>query len=610
MTLATARDPAGRGLVVPDRSRWVLPELLRDRARELGDRPFLSFAAGEASLSYAEADERSDRLAAGLARRGVSRGDRVLVMTGNRLEFVLTWFALNKLGAFHAPLNVDYRGEFLEHLANVTEARLMVVEDRFVEVVLASAQRLPFLKELVVIGGQALPRLPPGLAARPFAEVPVPASPPAVALTPADVYAVLFTSGTTGRSKGALMPYAHGHLLNERNAELLGLDRDSVYLSELPLFHINAHMTVYGCMIVGARARLEERFSASRWLARVRASGATHTSMLGVMVDFVLRQPSTDVDRNHRLGGVWMVPCIPELSARFRERFGVRRIVTSYGTTETGMVARRLVDDSPDTSAGEIGHEFYELRIVDDREEELAAGEVGEIVVRNRLPWTLARGYLGAPEQMADATRNLWFHTGDAGCVDEAGRLHFVDRMQDRIRRRGENVASADVEHVLAAHELVAEAAVVAVGADEEGGEDEIKACLVLRPGVGFDPETFWAWCDERLPYFAVPRYLELFDAAAPHPDREGDQDRAAPVAAASHRRRPRAERTLVARAERSSAEQAGSGDRPSADPAHRDRAQHGLDQLCIGATDPAGPSRVDGDEVAAQIGRVDRAHD
>ncbi len=500
--------------VVPDRSRWVLPELLRERARELGDRPFLSFAAREAAVTYAEADEQSERLAAGLADLGVARGDRVLVMSGNRLEFVLAWFALNKLGAYHAPLNTDYRGEWLEHLANLTSARVMVVEDRHVETVLASAERLAHLEQLIVIGEGELPAMPRGLRARRFAEVPARKPAPRVALSPADVYAVLFTSGTTGRSKGAMVPYAHGHLLNERNAELLAMQSDSVYLTELPLFHINAHMTVYGTLIVGGRARIEERFSASRWRGRIAAAGATHTSMLGVMVEFVLGQPEDDLDAELPLRSVWIVPGVPELAARLARRFALDRVVTSYGTTETGMIARRVLDGSPDTSAGVVGEEFYEVAIVDEQDEELAAGAVGEIVVRNRLPWTLARGYLNAdPQAAADATRNLWFHTGDAGRFDEAGRLHFVDRLADRIRRRGENVASADVEHVLAAHPAVLEAAVVAVAADEQSGEDEIKACLVLDGGVEWTPETFWRWCEERLPAFAVPRYLEVLPA-------------------------------------------------------------------------------------------------
>jgi crotonobetaine/carnitine-CoA ligase len=499
-------------LVVEDRDRWVLPELLRERARELGDKPFLSFAIDDAAVTYAEADELTDRLAAGLAALGVQRGDRVAVMLGNRLEFVLTWFALNKLGAFHAPINTDYRGDFLEHLINTAEARVMVLERHLLDAVLACQDNMPRLEELIVVGGDP-PAHSGRLITHAFASVSRDEEPPAVTITPADTYAVLFTSGTTGRSKGALMPYAHGHLLNERNLDLLDLTPESTYISELPLFHINAHMTVYGCLIVGAQARLEERFSASRWLDRLRASDATHSSMLGVMVDFVLRQPPTEHDRDHSLRSVWMVPCIPELTRRFRERFGVERIVTSYGTTEIGMVARRVVDDSDDVSSGEIGTEFYDVQIVDETDAPVPEGEVGEIVVRTKLPWIVTHGYFGVPERTVEAFRNLWLHTGDAGRVDAAGRLCFVDRLADRLRRRGENVASADVEHVLGTHAIVAEAAVVAVSADEKGGEDEIKACLVLTPGSELDIDAFWAWCDERLPYFAVPRYVEIYAA-------------------------------------------------------------------------------------------------
>lgn len=176
-------------LVVEDRTRWVLPELLRERAQELGDAPFLSFAVDDAAASYAEADERSDRLAAGLARLGVGAGDRVLMMMGNRLEFVLTWFALNKLGAFHAPINTDYRGEFLEHVANTAKARLMVLEAHHVDTVLASRERLPFLEELIVVG--ETPAVPGGLTARPLASVASDEAPPAVEVSPSDTYAVL-----------------------------------------------------------------------------------------------------------------------------------------------------------------------------------------------------------------------------------------------------------------------------------------------------------------------------------------------------------------------------------------------------------------------------------
>ena len=339
--------------VVPERERWALPPLLRERAAELGERPFLSFGVDDATATYAEIDERTDRLAAGLAALGVRRGEGVLLMLGNRLEFVLSWFALSKLGAPHVPVNVDYRGEFLEHLANTAQARVMVLEDRFLETVAASLPRLPQLRTLIVVG--AAPPSLPGVDVRAFADVPLDAEPPAEEIGPADIGSIMFTSGTTGRSKGALMPHASLHLLCERNGELLGMGRDSVYGSELPLFHINAQMTVYGALISGARARLEERFSASRWLERIRASGTTHTSMLGVMLEFVLAQPPSEDDRDHALRSVWTVPCVPQTVERFRERFGIERLVTSYGTTEVGMVANRVVEPGAPASAGAVG---------------------------------------------------------------------------------------------------------------------------------------------------------------------------------------------------------------------------------------------------------------
>jgi len=497
--------------IVADRRDWVMPKLLRRRAAELGDAPFLSFAIDDASVTYAEADERSDRLAAGFARLGVGRGDCVLMMLENRLEFVLAWLALNKLGAYHAPVNTDYRGDFLEHLANVTQARIMVVSAHFLDVVLASQAGMPHLRTLIVVGVDEAPASG-RFEALAFGSVALAQEPPAVDVHPSDIYSVMFTSGTTGRSKGALMPYAHGHLLNERNLSLLGMRGDSVYYTELPLFHINAHMAVYCALIVGARTRLEDRFSATRWLERLRASGATHSSMLGVMVDFALGQPPTERDRDHALRSVWMVPCLPELADRFRERFGIERIVTSYGTSETGMVSRRVVEPSAQTVSGAVSWDLYDVQIVDDDDEPLPAGEAGQILVRTKLPWTVTAGYLGMPERTLDAFRNLWFHTGDVGRFEADGTLSFVDRVADRIRRRGENVASADVEHVIMTHALVAEAAVVAVSADEEGGEDEIKACVVLNGDGELDVEEFWSWCDTRLPYFAIPRYVHIFD--------------------------------------------------------------------------------------------------
>jgi crotonobetaine/carnitine-CoA ligase len=173
------------------------------------------------------------------------------------------------------------------------------------------------------------------------------------------------------------------------------------------------------------------------------------------------------------------------------------------------MIARRTLD-APAGSVGRVDADLYETRVVDADEEDVEPGEVGELLVRSLLPWTMTQGYFGMPERTLEAFRNLWFHTGDAARLDADGNLWFVDRIKDRIRRRGENIASVDVETVLMEHPRVADAAVIAVPSEEEGGEDEIKAVVVAAPGAALDATIVWAWCDEMLPYFAVPRYVEI----------------------------------------------------------------------------------------------------
>lgn len=499
--------------VVSDRRDWVLAPLLERAGDRFGEEPYLSFALDERELTFAEAADAARAIAGGLAAAGVSAGDRVLLMLRNRAEFVLGWFGASVLGAVQVPVNVDYRGAFLEHLVSTSGAETMIVEDELLDALEPSLARLPSLRTVVVVGeARPLPRV----RVLPFSALLEAAPRASGGARPRDACAVHFTSGTSGPSKGARIPNAAMHLLSERNRELLGVGRDSTYLTELPLFHVNAQMSVYAGLLVGCRVRIERRFSARAWLERIRASGATHTSLLGVMLGFVLAQPPSADDADTALEAVWTVPYTVEAAQEFARRFGVGRVVTSYGSTELGMLARRgSPADGPEGSAGRVDDDLYEVRVSDEAGESVPAGEVGELLVRPRLPWIVTDGYVGMPEATALAWRDLWFHTCDAVRIDEQGSLWFVDRLAERIRRRGENVASADVERVLLEHPAVADAAVVAVPADEVGGEDEIKAVLVAADGAAVDAEAVWSWCDERLPYFAVPRYVE-FVAALP----------------------------------------------------------------------------------------------
>ncbi|MFQ5898961.1 MAG: AMP-binding protein [Candidatus Methylomirabilia bacterium] len=503
-------------LAFPDRPDWTFSGILEHWARSGPDRPFLQFM-DDPPLSYAEVDRRVNRLAHGLLTLGVGRGDRVLIMLPNCLEFMLTWWAANRIGAIEVSVNTAYKGYFLEHLVNNSGGRIMVVAREFLDRLQASEERLPHLETLVVYCGKT--EAPAGLPAlrrfnmRGFEELfaPVEES-PGVPLSPRDLCAVMYTSGTTGPSKGVMMPNAQCHLFAESVANLTRLTGDDTYFVATPLYHGNAPiMQVYPAMLVGARAVIWPWFSATDWVNQVRRVGATITNLLGVMMDFIFRQPPRPEDTQHRLRLVLGQPAPAAIAEAFKNRFGLERILEYYGMTEIGVVTMMPYDEFRPGSCGKAVSEWFDLRIADaETDEELRPGQVGELLVRPKEPWAFNQGYWEMPEKSLEVLRNVWYHTGDALKRDAEGYYYFVDRMRDVIRRRAVNISSFDIETVIGAHPTVVECAAVAVPSEFAGGEDEIKACLALREGAGLVPQEFLAWCEERLPYFAVPRYVEI----------------------------------------------------------------------------------------------------
>ncbi len=508
----TVREFPPLALTFPDRSDWIASRVLETRAATHGDRPFVQVLDG-AALTYAAADRLVNRLAHGLRALGVARGDRVLIMLPNCVEFLLAWWAVNRLGAIEVPVNAAYKGYFLEHVVQNSGARLVVVAADLVERLVASAARLGRLETVVVHGAPADARAPGRLRTVPFEEVfAARDDPPGVELSRSDLGAIMYTSGTTGPSKGVMMPNAHLHLFAEFTASLTRLTGDDTYFVATPLYHGNAPiMQVYPAMLAGGRAVILPRFSASEWVDQIRRSGATATNLLGVMMEFVFRQPPQPGDRDHRLRVVLGQPAPVAIVEDFKRRFGVPKVLEYYGMTEIGVVTMMPWDEVRPGSCGAAVSEWFELRIADPAtDEERPPGEVGELLVRPKEPWAFNQGYWEMPDKTLEALRNVWYHTGDALRRDADGFYYFVDRMRDVIRRRAENIASYDVERVVADHLDVAECAAVAVPSELPGGEDEIKLCLVLRPGVPLAPEAFLAWCEARMPYFAVPRYLEV----------------------------------------------------------------------------------------------------
>ena len=501
---------------------WTLVHLLRRQAADHGSRPFLRFEDGQA-FTFGALDAWTDGLAGSLAALGIRAGDRVLGLIGNRAEAIGLLFAAVKLGAVWVPLNTGLRGAFLQHQLHNAEPRVVIVEDRLAEN-LRDVAAGPVSPGTVVMVGDPATATPPCLSGAQrlmFQEMAFLQAPDDLALVspaPGDTAMIMYTSGTTGPAKGVLMPHGHCYLFGLGTAEALALTAEDRYYICMPLFHANALlMQLLGTLIAGTAAVVAERFRATTWLAEIRDSGATVTNGLGVIPEFVFRQPATDRDRDHRLRAMMAIPIAREWGAAFQERFGVP-FLQGFGMTECNIPAYgRPGDPLIPGCAGYPLAEWFDVAIADPETDELVpAGETGEIVVRPKVPGCFMAGYFRMPDKTVEAWRNLWFHTGDAGRLDERGRLHYIDRLKDCIRRRGENISAFEIEQVLNAHPAVAESAVMGIRVAGAGGEDEVKACVVAAPGATVDPVALLDWCTPRMPHFAVPRFVEIVAGELP----------------------------------------------------------------------------------------------
>ena len=508
-------DPASNLGRAPWRE-WTLIHLLRRQAAAQRDRPFVRFEDGQA-FTFRQLDAWTDALAGSLAALGVRAGDRVLGLVGNRAESIGMLFATVKLGAVWVPVNTGLRGAFLEHQLHNAEPCVVVLEDRLAAN-LRDVVAGPVAPEALVIVGDPVTPTPACLATARRLMFPelralrAPADLELVTPSPGDVTMIMYTSGTTGPSKGVLIPHGHCYLAGLGLAEATALTAADRYFVCMPLFHANALLMQFvGSLIAGAQVVVTERFRATSWLEEVRAAEATITNGLGVIPEFIFRQPPTGRDRDHRLRLMMAVPIAPEWGADFEKRFGVP-FMQGFGMTECNIVAyTRPGDDLVPGCAGYPLADWFEVGIADPHTDaSLPAGQTGEIVVRPKLPGCVMAGYFRMPEKTVEAWRNLWFHTGDAGRFDDLGRLHYVDRIKDCIRRRGENISSFEIEQVLNAHPAVAESAVVGIKVAGAGGEDEVKAYVVPAARATVDLVALLDWCAPRMPHFAVPRFVEV----------------------------------------------------------------------------------------------------
>jgi len=484
-----------------------LATLVRRKARKNGAKIAFRFKGRE--ITYHELDRESDRVANGLHEAGLRPGDRVATLLFNTPEFPFLWFGLAKRGIVMVPLNTGLKGEILRYELADSSPGGLVIDRRLWENYEPLRGELGLAREWVV-DAEPSPEDPPGHA-QPFAALVSDREAPAVpALQPSDAASIMYTSGTTGPPKGAIIP--HEKLLTTpREIGLRSrLEPGAVLFSGLPLFHCNAQeMTVLPALLNDLTAALDERFHASAYWEIASSMGASHISLLISMINILYKQPEKPSDRTHSVRTALTAGTTKAVWPDFERRFGVT-IVELYGMTECGCTT--LMNPPDAIRVGSIGTPlgFVEADVVDDNDQPVPPDTRGELVVRPRTPFTMFSGYLNKPEKTVEAWRNLWFHTGDYVTRDRDGYYYFIDRKKDVIRRRGENLAPYDVESVLNRHPAVFET--VVVGIPSPLGEEDVKAFVQLKPGVRGDPVALFEFCVENLPFFMVPKVIEFIE--------------------------------------------------------------------------------------------------
>jgi crotonobetaine/carnitine-CoA ligase len=502
--------------------QFTIPVLLERRLERDPDSRYIDVTG--TSFTAAEVNDTACRIANGLAALGVQRGDRVATLLENSPEAMLAWWGIVRGGCVAVPINTAYKGAYLRHQLHDCGATVLIVQRSLVARAAAVAGELPDLRHVLIVddadaatdAGWDAP--PAGIAVGTWASLlEADASVPDVNIRPSDLGTFVYTGGTTGPSKGCMLSHNYHEAACRQISTCWQRSADDVVWTPLPLYHYNAILTaVLGPMLSGGRSAISGKFSVSAFWPEMNRVGATVTSTLGTMAYLLAH----DVDRpemprsgaaaaNTTLRLLGAAPMPVEIERIITERFGIRTFSGAYGVTEASLISWQPpgVANRPN-AAGVLNDEYFDVRIFDDDDNEVAAGTDGEIVIRPKRPHVMFEGYWGRPDATVATSANWWYHTGDIGHVDDDRYLYFVDRKADYLRRRGENISSFEVERILMSHGSLADVAVHAV--PSKMTEDDLKITATLKEGATLTEAELFTWAIDQLPYFALPRYIEF----------------------------------------------------------------------------------------------------
>jgi crotonobetaine/carnitine-CoA ligase len=486
----------------------VVGKFIQEKARIHKDRTFLFYK--DETLTYAQVDSISNQFANGFKSMGLIKNDKIAIMMINHPYYLHVWFGAAKLGIVEVPINTAYKGELLKHLINNSESKALFLDSEFLDRLLIIQDDLPKLERIICRG--EIDQTVADAISVPVSSIDdffdYPADPIEVDVLPSDPVAFIYTSGTTGLSKGVVCPnnyYLHtGRLV----AELRDARSDDILYTFLPLFHINAQlMTVLASMVADAQMVLNDHFSASNFWNEIRRYGATQFNYLGAVMTILSKQEPKPEDDEVKVRYAFGAACPPDVMEKMEKKFGFE-CLEGFGMSEIGLVVHDAIGNRRRGSCGKVLDEYFEVKLFDDDDNEVATGEIGEIVVRPKMPYIMMTEYYNMPDKTLEAFRNLWFHTGDYAKKDDDEFFYFVDRKKDAMRRRGENISSFEVEKVINTHPSVLESAVFAV--PSELGEDEVMTAVVLKPDMELSPVDLIEFCNDRMAHFAVPRYVDF----------------------------------------------------------------------------------------------------
>jgi carnitine-CoA ligase len=475
--------------------------LLAERARSDGEFPYCR--DGGVTFTVGRIDRDANRVANALVHLGLRKGDRVLLMLANSAEHIALFFALAKLGACQVCINVHLRGDALAHIVGDAEPAFVVAEVDYA-VHLSPLLAVLDARRMLWRGGK-----PDALEGIDFSELiahdnPAPVE---VRMQPEDLAAIIYTSGTTGLPKGVLVT---DRMLRVSAwaavRESAARDGDVLHMWE-PFYHIGGSEVLILAVQRRVTLALVRKLSVSSLWTEVREHAATHIHFLGGILALLLAQPASAHDRQHSVRVAWGGGCPEHVWAAFEHRFGVK-IHDSYGMTECCSFATQNLDGV----RGSIGKAlaYLDLSIVDDQGKALGPHQVGEIWIREKVPGILSAGYWRDAEATAATFKGGVLRTGDLASCDERGYFRYQGRKKDSLRRMGENISAAEVERIINAHPAIAESAVI--GVPNAAADEDVMAVIRTRSGASLDPLELVKWCEGRMAYFQIPRFVEFVE--------------------------------------------------------------------------------------------------